>query len=95
VFCAVMAAMAEVPKTPNWWNVFKSAWIPAPPPESDPAIVSATFINEKCAAGIRGAPSCLPFSKRGVLREFPPNGSKSYLSPLGAGSDLNRFTNEL
>ena len=45
VFCAVMAVMADAPKTPNAVNVFRSAWMPAPPPESLPAIVSATFIQ--------------------------------------------------
>jgi hypothetical protein len=29
--------------------------MPAPPPESDPAIVSAIRMNEKCAARVRGA----------------------------------------
>ena len=33
--------MAEVPKTPSAMNVFRSAWMPAPPPESLPATVSA------------------------------------------------------
>src|SRR5207244_292139 len=37
VFWAVTAVTTLVPNTPNWWNVFRSAWIPAPPPESDPA----------------------------------------------------------
>ena len=31
--------MAEVPYTPCAAKVFRSAWIPAPPPESEPAIV--------------------------------------------------------
>ena len=44
VFCAVRAVMAEVPYTENAANVFRSAWIPAPPPESDPAIVSARAV---------------------------------------------------
>ncbi len=43
VFCAVTAVITLVPNTPNWWKVFTSAWIPAPPPESDPAIVRAIF----------------------------------------------------
>ncbi len=38
VFCAVMAAIALTPHTPFAANVFRSAWIPAPPPESDLAI---------------------------------------------------------
>jgi len=49
VFCAVIAVIADVPKIPNWWNVLRSAWIPAPPPESEPAIVRAMCIYEKCA----------------------------------------------
>ena len=39
VFCAVSATIALVPKQPAAANAFKSAWIPAPPPESEPAIV--------------------------------------------------------
>jgi len=35
VFCAVIAVM---PKQPSAANVFRSAWIPAPPPLSEPAI---------------------------------------------------------
>ena len=38
VFCAVSAVIAVVPWTPQRANAFRSAWIPAPPPESEPAI---------------------------------------------------------
>ena len=31
-----------MPKTPNSWKVFKSAWAPAPPVASDPAMVRAS-----------------------------------------------------
>ena len=41
VFCAVTAVMADVPYTPRAANVLRSAWMPAPPPESDPATVMA------------------------------------------------------
>ncbi len=44
VFWAVRATMTDVPKTPNCWKVLRSAWMPAPPPESEPAIVRAIFI---------------------------------------------------
>ena len=44
VFCAVSATMTDVPNTPNCWNVLRSAWMPAPPPESEPAMVRAIFI---------------------------------------------------
>jgi hypothetical protein len=40
-FCAVMQVMALVPWTPIEANVFRSAWMPAPPPLSEPAMVSA------------------------------------------------------
>jgi hypothetical protein len=33
--------IAVIPNTPSALNVFRSAWIPAPPPESEPAIESA------------------------------------------------------
>src|SRR5207247_5714024 len=33
--------MAVIPNTPSAENVLRSAWMPAPPPESEPAIVSA------------------------------------------------------
>src|ERR1700686_887798 len=55
VFWAVIAVIADVPKTPNRWNVLRSAWIPAPPPESEPAMVSAMRINERCAVTRHGA----------------------------------------
>src|SRR5262249_37180290 len=42
VFCAVSAVTTLVPKTWCMANVLRSAWIPAPPPESEPAMVSAT-----------------------------------------------------
>src|SRR5690554_6347182 len=40
VFCAVTAVRAEVPKQPSMAKVLRSAWIPAPPPVSLPAMVS-------------------------------------------------------
>ena len=41
VFCAVTAVRAHVPCTRCAAKVFRSAWTPAPPPESDPAMLSA------------------------------------------------------
>ena len=40
VFWIVTAVIAVIPNTPSALNVFRSAWIPAPPPESEPAIES-------------------------------------------------------
>jgi hypothetical protein len=39
VFCAVRATMTLEPWQPAAANAFRSAWMPAPPPESDVAIV--------------------------------------------------------
>lgn len=41
VFWAVTAVITLQPKTPRAENVFRSAWIPAPPPLSEPAMVKA------------------------------------------------------
>lgn len=41
VFWAVRPVTTDVPKTRKAEKVFRSAWMPAPPPESDPAMVSA------------------------------------------------------
>ena len=38
VFWAVIAVIAVIPWTRQAANALRSAWIPAPPPESDPAI---------------------------------------------------------
>ena len=40
VFWAVIAVIAVMPWTPQAANAFRSAWMPAPPPESLPAIES-------------------------------------------------------
>ena len=44
VFWAVSAVMTLSPN--SWWAmmVFKSAWMPAPPLESDPAMVRTAFM---------------------------------------------------
>src|SRR6202035_3344570 len=41
VFCAVSAVITEAPKTPSAAKLLRSAWMPAPPDESEPAMVSA------------------------------------------------------
>jgi hypothetical protein len=45
VFCAVSATTASAPWTPQAANAFRSAAVPAPPPESVVAIVSAVGIR--------------------------------------------------
>src|SRR3954462_2477881 len=53
VFCAVSATIAEVPWTPHRANALRSAWIPAPPPESEVAIVIATVVVRSAATADR------------------------------------------
>ena len=48
VFCAVMAVIAVAPYTPRAENVLRSACMPAPPEESEPAMVSATGYRLLC-----------------------------------------------
>src|SRR5438270_2319004 len=40
VFCAVSAVIAVIAKASSIVTVLMSAWMPAPPPESDPAMIS-------------------------------------------------------
>jgi hypothetical protein len=39
VFCAVIAVIAVIAWPPSMVTVLMSAWMPAPPPESDPAMI--------------------------------------------------------
>jgi hypothetical protein len=48
----VIAAIAVIPCTPQRANALMSAWMPAPPPESEPAIESAVGVCF-CAATAR------------------------------------------
>src|SRR5215207_3193007 len=50
VFWAVIAVIAVMPCTPQRANAFRSAWMPAPPPESEPAIERTAGTR---AAGMR------------------------------------------
>ena len=44
VFSATTETMTLMPNTPSADMVFRSAWMPAPPLQSDPAMVNAVFI---------------------------------------------------
>jgi hypothetical protein len=55
-FCAVTAVMTLMPCTPWASMVLRSAWIPAPPPESEPAMVSTRAVG-KLVIGARPAGS--------------------------------------
>ena len=45
VFWAVIAVIAVMPCTPQRANAFRSACMPAPPPESEPAMLSAVRVR--------------------------------------------------
>ena len=51
VFCAVSAVIAVMPCTPQAANALRSAWMPAPPPESEPAIDSTRGMRGACVTG--------------------------------------------
>mmetsp|Transcript_7758 Transcript_7758/g.28141 ORF Transcript_7758/g.28141 Transcript_7758/m.28141 type:complete len:225 (-) Transcript_7758:378-1052(-) len=86
VFWAVSAVIADIPKTPYEEQVFRSAWLPAPPPESDPEMHSTV-------AGFLGCLSTRPSSSKIALssahdptRKTKPPSSAS-LSPLRQDRD--------
>src|SRR5690349_718198 len=54
-----MAVMTLQPYTPSAANVLRSAWMPAPPPESEPAMVSALAGSAKLGPD-RGCPESSP-----------------------------------
>src|SRR5690625_5617033 len=54
VFCEVSAVIAEVPYTASALMDFRSAWIPAPPPESEPAMVRAVGGRDAVPCGPGG-----------------------------------------
>ena len=73
VFCTVTAVIAVMPRTPRALNVFRSAWIPAPPPESEPAIVRARGRESVRAHVARQLPEMIPTCDRpfGHRKGFP------------------------
>src|SRR5690625_7187271 len=54
VFCEVSAVIAEVPYTASALMDFRSAWIPAPPPEAEPARVKAVGGRDAAWCGTAG-----------------------------------------
>src|SRR5712691_7905539 len=80
VFWAVTAVIADVPCTPKAAKVLRSAWMPAPPPESEPAIVSATGTFKRAP---RRAASCRPHAARA---QVDGGGDCDTHQPAGVGS---------
>src|SRR5688500_499945 len=66
-FCAVTAVMALVPYKPCAANVLRSAWIPAPPPESLPAIVSAIRMSVRLVVLV----GAIGLTRVGAAQEAP------------------------
>ena len=81
VFCAVSATSTDMPCAPAAANALRSAWMPAPPPLSDVAIVSA---RRNC--------HCAPFAGMTRIRfdgcDLSPEGhpGSARLAPARAGS---------
>src|SRR5688572_12544699 len=82
VFCTVTAVIAVMPNTPNALNVLRSAWIPAPPPESEPAIVSARGLIPTTMAPVSPEvipPLPRPFRDQWSLRPVLEDGVEPFL----------------
>src|SRR5437870_2839749 len=80
VFCQVIAVIAVIPCTPQRANAFRSAWIPAPPPESEPAIESTRGVRLSAMSRAYGQPcgsrSGAPLSTADVAPADPAHESQ-------------------
>src|ERR1035437_5047717 len=75
------------PWTPKYWNVLRSAWMPAPAEQSDPAIVRATgsaFIGAIDSA-TRSPPATF-FARMAGTRD----GAQASARHLNSGTNLTR-----
>ena len=88
VFCAVRATIADIPWTPAAANAFRSAWIPAPPPESEPAIVMQRGIKRTPFAGI----TRIRFDGCDLSPPGRHPGRKTLAPQMESARDLGRFT---
>src|SRR5882672_9232180 len=95
VFCAVTAVIADVPNTPRAPKVLRSACMPAPPPESEPATVRARFIGppqERVGATISNAQSGSNGKVRTLLASrcapAPPHLGDDALQGARGGGDI-------
>src|SRR5882672_1440619 len=87
VFCAVSAVMTEAPYTPSAEKVFRSAWMPAPPPESEPAMVTAIAVMARSEVW-REFSACRPRLQRCetmTLRCRPRAGGDPYAAARRCG----------
>jgi hypothetical protein len=88
VFWAVRAVIALAPYTPSAEKVFRSAWIPAPPPLSEPAIVSAIGVGSIRRPNVGARSSVSWCGKRAVSESGSRLNIDPFPSPVlsGAGS---------
>src|SRR6266540_2679525 len=78
VFCTVTDVRALIPHTPSTAKVLRSAWTPAPPPESEPAMVRARGIAERTRSAGKVVPS---LGLQGPLGALGINGHESLPFP--------------
>ena len=98
VFCAVSAVIAVIPCTPQRAKAFRSAWIPAPPPESEPAIESTAGTGRgiDLRLGARRHPLPLEPLGRSASRQVrdlvvgDPDHALAALPPAGLGAERPR-----
>ena len=90
VFCAVSAVIALIAYTPFAIIVLMSAWIPAPPPESLPAIVSAVFIFICIPLSVSGEFAFIFYSQ--ILSAFSRRSSAAFLISSQANRPLTTAT---
>jgi hypothetical protein len=74
VFCAVSAVMAVVANTPSAAQALTSAWMPAPPPLSEPAIASTQGICGKVGQGRRTVGQAQYICCAAVLQKWGASG---------------------
>src|SRR5436190_23567971 len=90
VFWAVSATIALVPWQPAAANAFRSAWIPAPPPESEPAIVKHVGTNALPPPVNTGEPMVPPWAPPPVQRTKTRSDDRTFFLPppvlTGSGS---------
>src|SRR6266498_2278861 len=78
VFCTVTDVRALIPHTPSTAKDLRSAWTPAPPPESEPAMVRARGIAERTRSPRKVVP---PLGLQGPLGALGISGDKSLPVP--------------
>ena len=92
VFCAVIAVIAVMPCTPQAANALRSAWMPAPPPESEPAIERTRGTRRDVDTStrvVRCAARTIPSAGYGDTVNRPPARRRTIPS-AGYGDTVNR-----